>query len=281
MKAAGEGEEAREGGGGTRGLRGLERLGALRGLRGLGGREGVEGVLGLGAEGGIASGDVKGEVEVSLDMRWERRAAVEQLLRLGYEVLRALPVEAKGGADKHKSQELSRHRRISDGDIAVEEQPVEHIEVGLSRLIGLLMVEPPAEDVDEGVLRGPEELPPDDVAGVFLHLDGGKLKIRKFQLTGTLEHLDAQCQADAIGHVLDGDDTRHLSVERPLGRDTDVHVGRKLRDGQTDGEAQAPLAKDPDERVHLLIADDHLPSMDVAEEAEAVGQIPVPVLSEE
>ena len=174
---------------------------------------------------GITAGDVQGQMKIGLDVERQRRVAAEQQQCLRRECLCALPVETQSGTDEHERQETGRDSRIADGDIAVEKQTVQRVGILLTGLVALLVVDTAAEDVEQGCLCLTDELPTDDVLRFLLSLYIGKPEVRQFQLTGALKQLDAQRQADAVGHVLHGHDPRTLSIEDSVGLDIDIHVG--------------------------------------------------------
>ena len=63
-------------------------------------------------------------------------------------------------------------------------------------------------------------------------------------ITDALKERNTECEADAVRHVFDSNNTGSLSVERSIGSNADNHIRRGVCDRKTDGVFQFSLTED-------------------------------------
>ena len=143
------------------------------------------------------------------------------------------------------------------------------------------MVDAATEDIEESGLDGLDEGPANDIFCISLKMDIGEAEIGKLYLTDALKERHTEGEADTVGHVFDSNDTGGLSVERSVGSDADGHIRRGGCDRKTDGIFQFSLAEDPQEGVHLSIADDYSMAMEITEMTQTVAETSIPRSVEE
>ena len=259
-KAADEGHEAAKGVSGT--------VGVL-----------METLLAGGAIVGIAGGDVEREVQESLEVGREVVALGQVVPDYGGEGAKALPVEAKGGADEHQGMEAGRDLRVVDGNAAVEEGVVERGGILSAGLVCLSVTDPAFEDVGELLLTILDKDGADDFGGGILGLDVGQGEVGQLEFLHAVEHGETEFQTDAAWRVTYLYDAGYPALEGAFLANLDLDIGPQIGYGESDAEAQSSLGEDADEVVFLGFGDENRPVAYIAivMEVAAHGTVPVAV----